>query len=156
MRSVNDLDLVTVFSCIGHFTNILFMKVVPNRTSSTVISCMEEFMEKYNLDALNIVQSDNGKEFSSSEFETFVSGMGGKIVHGAPRHPQSQGVVERVHLTIKDIMHSLVSKHGGDVIINLSSAVSTYNTNYQSPIDDCPINALKKSRSCEKSIALNK
>ena len=154
MRSINDTQLITVFSAIDHFTKVLFMKVVPNRETQTVIHCLEEMMDEYDVNRIHILQSDNGMEFRSSALKAFVEQRGGTIVHGSPRHPQSQGAVERVHLTIKDIVHSLIMKYGGSVAMHVPSAVRTYNANYQSTIHNSPINALKQSSDVNRNAAL--
>ena len=52
-----------------------------------------------------ILQSDNGTEFVNS-FITELSAMwnGLKIVHGKPRHCESQGSVERANRDIEDML----------------------------------------------------
>ena len=94
------------------------MKVVNNRKSCTVIDCLEEMFEMYGISYVDIIQSDNGKEFRSQKLIDFAESIGGKVVHGSLRHPQSQGAVERVHLTVKDILHSLELKSGGTVSVH--------------------------------------
>ena len=48
--------------------------------------------------APSILQSDNGREFSNRVKEELCSMWSGlKIVHGKPRHSQSQGSVERAN-----------------------------------------------------------
>ena len=55
--------------------------------------------------APSILQSDNGKEFVNSvitEISEMLDGL--KIVHGKPRHSQSQGSVERANRDIEDML----------------------------------------------------
>ena len=53
------------------------------------------------------MRSINDKDLNTvfSAIDHFTKGV---VVHGSVRHPQSQGVVERVQLTVKDIVHSLM------------------------------------------------
>jgi len=46
-------------------------------------------------------QADNGGEFTSKEMNSFIKSIGGKEIHSAPRHPQTNGKIERIWSTIK-------------------------------------------------------
>ena len=50
-----------------------------------------------------IFQSDNGKEFVNSVIERLLHSWSTdiQIIQGRPRHPQSQGVIERAHRTLE-------------------------------------------------------
>jgi transposase InsO family protein len=45
-------------------------------------------------------QSDNGGEFIAAVVEDAIKAMGGNIIHSAPRHPQTNGQIERVNGTL--------------------------------------------------------
>ena len=51
-----------------------------------------------------ILVSDNGAAFSSSEFQTFVTRNGFKHVRSAPYHPATNGLAERAIQTVKDAL----------------------------------------------------
>jgi hypothetical protein len=52
-----------------------------------------------------ILQSDNGREFSNKIIEAFKDLWPGlKLVHGKPRHSQSQGSVERSNQDVRDML----------------------------------------------------
>ena len=54
-----------------------------------------------------ILQSDNGKEFRNAIVSSLKNQWPGlQIVHGRPRHPQSQGGVERANGDIQNILGS--------------------------------------------------
>jgi hypothetical protein len=60
---------------------------------------------------LHILQSNNGAEFTASIISQLKDLWPEcKIVHGMPRHPQSQGNVERANTDIKDMTVSIMSK----------------------------------------------
>ena len=69
--------------------------------------------------APSIIKSDNGREFVNSVI-TELSAMwdGLKIVHGKPRHSQTQGSVERTNWDIEDMLmtwlQSNSTTHWGD------------------------------------------
>ena len=62
-------------------------------------------------EAPSILQSDNGRQFVNSVI-TKLSAMwdGLKIVHGKPRHSQSQESVERANRDIKDMLMTCYSQ----------------------------------------------
>lgn len=47
-----------------------------------------------------IMQSDNGKEFVNTVMKNVLESWGVKHVRGRPKHPQTQGQVERANQTI--------------------------------------------------------
>lgn len=60
--------------------------------------------------APHILQSDNGREFTASIIEEIVSYWPDcKIVHGRPRHPQSQGSIERSNQDVKNMLRAWMS-----------------------------------------------
>ncbi|XP_074662077.1 SCAN domain-containing protein 3-like, partial [Tubulanus polymorphus] len=62
-----------------------------------------------------ILQCDNGGEFSDRELGDLLSEWPSscKIVHGRPRHPQSQGLVERGHRIVADKIASFKASFTG-------------------------------------------
>jgi len=51
-------------------------------------------------DPFEIYHCDNGGEFRNAQLEQVIANMNAKEVHGAPRHPQSQGQIERFNGTL--------------------------------------------------------
>ena len=59
-----------------------------------------------------IIQSDNGREFTANiltELKSLWPDL--KIVHGRPRHPQSQGSVERANADVKEMLATWLSEN---------------------------------------------
>ena len=79
-------------------------------------------MHNYNLletfctfGAPSVLQSDNGREFSNSVIEELKDMWDGlKIVHGKPRHSQSQGSVERANRDIEDMLSTWMDSNSTD------------------------------------------
>lgn len=60
--------------------------------------------------APNILQSDNGREFTAKVIEELTAMWPGcKIVHGSPRRPQTQGSVERSNQDVENMLRSWMS-----------------------------------------------
>ncbi|XP_077547704.1 uncharacterized protein LOC144159926 [Haemaphysalis longicornis] len=53
---------------------------------------------------LRVVHSDNGPQFSSKDFSTFSQACGFKHVTSSPQFPQSNGEMERMVWTVKDLL----------------------------------------------------
>lgn len=61
----------------------------------------------FTVGAPKILQSDNGKEFVAGVIEELVKLWPHCIiVHGRPRHPQTQGSVERANADIENMMRA--------------------------------------------------
>lgn len=75
---------------------------VRNIRAKTVVARMLQFFSTFGLP--RVVQTDNGTNFKSDVFEQFCKEHG--ITHkvSSPYHPQSQGVIERFHLTLKQML----------------------------------------------------
>ena len=59
-----------------------------------------------------ILQSDNGREFTTNIITDLKSLWPAlKIVHGRPRHPQSQGSVERANTDVKEMLATWFSEN---------------------------------------------
>ena len=83
-----------------HVTKFVHLYPLKTKTAAEVAWPLLEIFLSFG--ALVILQSDNGKEFVASvisELKQLWPDL--KIVHGRPRHPQSQGRVERSNGEIK-------------------------------------------------------
>lgn len=50
------------------------------------------------------VKTDNGPAYTGQKFTSFCQHMGVQLVHGLPYNPQGQGIVERAHRSIKEML----------------------------------------------------
>ena len=94
--------------------------------------------------APQILQSDNGSEFTAhiiSELKLLWTDL--LLVHGKPRHPQSQGSVERLNCDVKDILTAwLGDNHSKDWPSGLRFVQFQKNSSYHSGIKQSPYKAL--------------
>ncbi|KAK7095605.1 hypothetical protein V1264_004994 [Littorina saxatilis] len=86
-----------------HLTKFVVLRPLSSKRASEVAL---QLVDIFNLiGAPVILQSDNGSEFTAfiiRELREIWPEL--KIVHGKPRHPQSQGSVERANSDIKDML----------------------------------------------------
>lgn len=103
MESQPDRDYVNIMNYQDHFTKFNFLRPLKSRTAAEVAYNLIDIFTL--IGAPCILQSDNGREFAAKVVyelkELWPSLM---IVHGRPRHPQSQGSVERSNHDIKQML----------------------------------------------------
>ena len=69
-----------------------------SKTAAKILSSLK--MAFYKLGGPQIIQYDNEKEFRNFCLIDFCKGGNIVLVHGRPRHLQSQGQIERFNLTL--------------------------------------------------------
>ncbi|KAK4328993.1 hypothetical protein Pmani_000629 [Petrolisthes manimaculis] len=91
-----------------------------------------------------ILQSDNGSEFTAhviTELKQLWSQL--KLVHGKPRHPQSQGSVERANADIKDMLVAWMSDNNTqDWTVGLKFVQQQKNFAHHAGINRTPYKAM--------------
>ncbi|XP_063626442.1 uncharacterized protein K02A2.6-like [Cydia splendana] len=89
-----------------------WVEIIPTKTttSSFCIQKLDELFDTFGLPYTLV--SDNGRQFTSQEFQNFLSNNG--IVHKtiAPYHPATNGQAERFVQTIKKTLHKLEGESG--------------------------------------------
>jgi transposase InsO family protein len=80
---------------------VVLWSLKSKRTTDVAMQILDIFLL---FGAPNILQSDNGAEFTASIISQLKDVWPGcKIVHGKPRHPQSEGSVEWANADIRDM-----------------------------------------------------
>ena len=72
------------------------------------------------------IQSDRGQQFMSQLFQEFNSFSNIKHIFSTPYHPQTNGVVERFHSTLKNMLRKLAEQSPSDWSRYLSAALFAY------------------------------
>lgn len=70
-----------------------------------------------------IIKTDNGPGYTSSSFTQFCAQLNIKHLTGIPYNPQGQGIVERAHQTLKNMLNKL--QHSGGVLYPLKGNFKT-------------------------------
>lgn len=100
-----------------------------------------------------VLHSDNGSEFKNKLMREIISSLGLKHVFGAPYHPQSQGVVERLNRTIKGSLAIMSEDLNGAWSTIYDNIVKSYNDTYHSTIKCSPNEAEHR---CTSVLSLGK
>ena len=85
---------------------------IRNGRAQTVVNHLVQYFTHFGLPKR--IQSDNGSNFTSKHFKEWVRTFGIEHKTSTPYHPESQGVVERFHQTLKSILRKLCN--GNDKI----------------------------------------
>ena len=86
---------------------ILCIKVILQNSSFSDLYTVQELMKRHfhKFGAPNILHSDNGGEFCNQIIKSLCEMWNDiKIVHGKPRHSESQGSVERANQDVEKIL----------------------------------------------------
>ncbi|KRY47576.1 KRAB-A domain-containing protein 2 [Trichinella britovi] len=123
---------------LNHFKKFCILSPLMLKRAEEVASKLLEIFLTFG--APSILQSDNGREFSNAiiaELKTCWPEL--KLVTGRPRHPQSQGAVERLNGVLQDKLAMWMQENGckrwsmGLKFVQWQINVSVHETTGQSP-----------------------
>ena len=101
-----------ILDIIDHFTKWYQGYCIKTKSSKEVFSCIDGFIQAFGKPV--ILQADNGTEFSNTDLNNYCINNNIKLVHGRPRHPQSQGACESCHKEIKKFIYNKFIELGSD------------------------------------------
>ncbi|XP_068209304.1 uncharacterized protein [Palaemon carinicauda] len=101
--------LLTIMDRASRFPEAFPMKKI---TSKAVFDKLVEFFSRYGLPRK--IQSDCGSKFTSRVFKSKCAELAIQHITSVPYHPESQGVVERFHQTLKCILKKYCYEQGED------------------------------------------
>lgn len=130
-NNINDdkYNFKYIFNIIDHYTKICGSYLLENKESDSILIKLNDFISHNGYST--IIQSDNGKEFHNKKIQEFCDNNNIKLYYSKPRHPQTNGIVERLHRGIKKSLYVEKIKNGENCNINMaiSKAVLSHNTN---------------------------
>ena len=85
-----------------YFSKFPIVKKLSNQTSGHVIGLLKTIFAEYGIPT--IVYTDQGTQFASEEFRAFAVQCRFQVQHASPRYPQSNGCIEAMVKTAKNIM----------------------------------------------------
>ena len=99
-----------ILHCVDHWSKFNFAYALPKKSAVCVAAALNSHLFPY-FGVPRILHSDNGREFVNSVIEGLLAiwHCDIQLVSGRPRHPQSQGLVERAHLTLQKKLASEIS-----------------------------------------------
>jgi len=99
-----DHGMSYVLVCVDVYTKYVWARAIPNKTSVTTQKALIVLMKQdsLNIGSMSVLQCDNGTEFA--QFKEVLEPQGIKVVNSLPHIPQSNGLVERMNSTIKQMI----------------------------------------------------
>ena len=91
--------MLTIMDRVSRYPEAIPLRKI---NAKVVIEALIQFFSKFGMP--RVVQTDRGTNFTSKYFQEKMKEFGIKHVTSSAYHPQSQGVVERFHQTLKTMM----------------------------------------------------
>ena len=110
---------------------------LPDKSAESVVEVLlEEIIPRHSCPIS--ISSDNGKEFANKYFKETLERLKIKHIKSSPYSPRTQGMVERSHRTLNDVISKLLGEYPDtwDLHINAAVAAMRFNvsrTTLQSP-----------------------
>ena len=111
MRHLPDGPFHWILHCVDHWSKFNFAYPLESKRASGVAAALTQQLFPY-FGVPRILQSDNGREFVNSLIQATLDSWHSDIqlITGRPRHPQSQGLVERAHYTLQRKLSAEISR----------------------------------------------
>jgi len=114
-----------LLTCIDHLTGWAEAIAIASKKAETVQEAfMEHIVARYGIPS--VIISDNGGEFTSTNFEAWLRELGISHHLTSPYHPQANGMTERFNGTIQRILLKLTGGNGKKWSHYLSEALYAY------------------------------
>jgi hypothetical protein len=139
--------------CVDHYSKWVAAVPIRNKTGLTVSNALKNQVLPFIPRVPVRILSDNGPEFTCSQFRDVLKTMG--IVHQftTPYCPSSNGGIERVNRTVQGLLRSLTDKQSNwDQY--LTQAIITYNNTLHSELNLSPSSFLLNKSHCCNSLPL--
>ena len=122
---------------VDHFSKWAAAVRIRDKKSSTVVSALKFQVFPFMPRVPAIILSDNGPEFTSQEFDSLMDAFSIKHKLTTPYQPTSNGCVERVNQSIKNLIRS-VTDSGSTWDQSLPRAVISYNNTVHTDLKMTP------------------
>ncbi|XP_065909687.1 uncharacterized protein [Dysidea avara] len=110
MSSIPDSNNRWIGHYKDHFSKFSILWAQSRKCAAETVLCLQRYVFAY-LGVPKILQSDHGREFNNELFETIVHEWSQEtiLIRGRPRHPQSNGCVEKANGVVKHMLTSLMA-----------------------------------------------
>jgi len=102
-----------VLHVIDHYSKYSWLYALHSKCTEEVIEALQQ--QFYLFGFPRVLHSDNGREFKNTKMADFCQMNSIKQVHGSPRTPTTQGLVERNNKTIKENMSNILKEKEEDI-----------------------------------------
>lgn len=105
LQSTPDREYKWILHYQDHTTKFSFLRpLTSKRAAEVALELLKFFLD---IGCPEILQSDNGREFTASIIKELVEMWPNcKIINGRPRHPASQGSVERANQDVENMLQA--------------------------------------------------
>lgn len=94
-----------ILTIVDHYSRYLEAIPLSNITSTTIIKQLNMYFSKFGI--ARVVLTDNGPSFRSDEFRDYLKNLNIQHRKSSIYYPQSNGLLERIHLSMKNSITSL-------------------------------------------------
>ena len=134
-------------------SRFVYSQAMKNKTDVEVLKAFKKIYTQSNIRA---IRSDNGSEFISDKFKSFLQKNNVKQILSEPNKPQSNGMIERANSTIKELVQKSVELNQNfDWVKHLQKLISNIN-NSQHRITGFTPNQIQEAFENEDTIILDK
>ncbi|XP_060845364.1 KRAB-A domain-containing protein 2-like [Rhopalosiphum padi] len=142
MQTCKDGEYKFILNYQDHLTKFIQLRPLKSKTAEEVAHNLLHIFLTFG--APNILHSDNGREFVNKIItELCFMWDGVKIVHGKPRHSQTQGSIERANQDIQNLLRAWMSDNNTNKWADgLYFVQFTKNTAYHEGIKQSPYEAM--------------
>jgi len=120
-KSLNKTDRY-VLSGQCHFSKYKWAFILPNKQAETVAQPVEIILNTFG--GFKEIQFDHGTEFVNSTMTELCNSKGVKIIKGSVRHPQSQGLVERMNGLLSFSVRYAFTKYLSDLAKDKNKSIN--------------------------------
>jgi transposase InsO family protein len=138
MTKIPDDENKYILHVRDHFSRYSWARGITSKRPIEVAACLFDIFTE--VGPPRILQSDNGAEFTANVIKEIMSLWPSvKIIRGRPRHPQSQGSVERGNYEITKKLGAWMEEfNSNDWIYGLKKIIYVMNTTISSPTNKSP------------------
>jgi hypothetical protein len=138
LRTRPDKDYKWILHCRDHYSKYSWAYPLVSKEAQGVADNLMKLF--YEFGPCKLLQSDNGREFTATVIKNLKNVWPGLvIINGRPRHPESQGLVERGNSTLCDILGKFMEDRSTTCWTNcLLPAVFSMNTSLARGVNMTP------------------
>ena len=135
------------------FTKFVFCEKLKTKDADVITEILQNLF--FNEGIWKTLHSDNGKEFKNSKVAQLCEKLKIKQIFGRPRHPQSQGKVERFNQTLKLRLRKTLNNNKKWIGV-YKEVVYEYNNSTHRSTKQKPFNLFRKQQFPSNQIAPSK
>ena len=121
---------------IDHFSRFIRAYPLRNKNFNSIIKALKQDLSIFGIP--QIALSDNGSEFTNSEFRKYCKQVGIQQVMCLPYHPRGNSVLERAHRTLKSVLAMLSKEHPNRWPVYLPESVRILNESVHTSLGTSP------------------